>query len=274
MKNKFQITATIVTYNNDVEELQRAINSFLNTKLAVHLYIVDNSPTERLKEFVTYDNRIEYIFMNLNGGFGAGHNVVMSLSEKLGNYHLILNPDIQFETGVLEVLYDYMEKNQDVGNVMPKVIYPSGEIQNLCKLLPTPMTWIGRMIIPFRSLKKKLSYNFEMQFADMNKEMNVPYLSGCFMFIRASIIKEIGLFDTGIFMYGEDTDLNRRIFLRYRTMYYPKVTIIHRHEQGSHKNLKLLWIHIKSAIYYLNKWGWFFDKERTRINKETIKKYS
>lgn len=274
MNNNFQITATIVTYNNEVEELQRAINSFLNTKLVIHLYIVDNSPTERLKKFVTYDNRIEYIFMNANEGFGAGHNVVMSLPGKLGNYHLILNPDIQFEAGVLEILYDYMEKNQDVGNVMPKVIYPTGEIQNLCKLLPTPMTWIGRMIIPFKSLKKKLSYNFEMQFADMNKEMNVPYLSGCFMFIRTSVIKEVGLFDTGIFMYGEDTDLNRRIYTRHRTMYYPKVTIIHRHEQGSHKNFKLLWIHIKAAIYYLNKWGWFFDKERTKINKETIEKYS
>ena len=93
------------------------------------------------------------------------------------------------------------------------------------------------------------------------------------MFLRKSTIEDIGLFDEGIFMYGEDTDLNRRIYQKYKTLYYPKVTIIHDFEKGSHKNLRLLWIHIKAAIYYLNKWGWVFDNERTRINKATKLKY-
>ena len=66
-----------------------------------------------------------------------------------------------------------------------------------------------------------------MRFADYESEMNVPYLSGCFMFLRKSVIEEVGVFDEGIFMYGEDTDLNRRIYQKHRTMYYPKVTITH-----------------------------------------------
>ncbi len=57
-------------------------------------------------------------------------------------------------------------------------------------------------------------------------------------------------------------------------MYYPKACIIHNFEKGSHKNPRLLWIHIKAAIYYLNKWGWVFDKERSRINKITKLKYN
>ena len=274
MKDNYQITATIVTYKNDVEELHRAINSFLNTNLSVRLYVVDNSPTDQLKDSVCYDERVDYYFMNVNNGFGAGHNVIMSQPNKMGKYHLILNPDIQFEKGVLETLYEYMEKYPDVGNVMPKVVYPNGEIQKLCKLLPTPIDWIGRLVVPSKKIRDRINYNFEMQFADMDKEMNVPYLSGCFMFFRRTAIEKVGLFDTGIFMYGEDTDLNRRLYMKYKTMYYPKVTIVHRHEKGSHKNMRLLWIHIKAAIYYLNKWGWFFDKERKRINKETKQLYS
>ena len=113
-----------------------------------------------------------------------------------------------------------------------------------------------------------------MHFADYESEMNVPYLSGCFMFLRKSVIEEVGVFDEGIFMYGEDTDLNRRIYQKYRTMYYPKVTIIHAFEKGSHKNFRLFWIHVKAAIYYLNKWGWFFDKERRDINKKTKSAYT
>ena len=271
MKKK-QITASIVLYKNERKELKLAIDCFLNTSLAVKLFLIDNSPEPLLEDIIS-DERVEYIYLNVNRGFGAGHNVVLKRTHLLGKYHLILNPDIQFGNGVLETLYEYMEQNLDVGNVMPHVSYPNGELQYLCKLLPTPMDWIGRMFIPIKSIKDKLNNRFEMRFANYTHEMNVPYLSGCFMFLRSSVIDEIGVFDEGIFMYGEDTDLNRRIYERYRTMYYPKVTIVHNHAKGSHRNLHLFWIHVKAAIYYLNKWGWFFDKERAYINRKTQEIY-
>jgi GT2 family glycosyltransferase len=266
------ISGTIVTYKNNFNILKQAISSFLNTKLNIKLYIVDNSPTDEIKLICT-DSRIEYIYMNSNKGFGAGHNVIMRKPDKMGKYHLILNPDIEFKPGTLESLYLYMENNSDVGNVMPKILYPDGKLQHLCKLLPTPKDWIIRMFIPIKKVKNKIDYNLEMHFADYGKEMNVPYLSGCFMFLRKSVIEEIGIFDEGIFMYGEDTDLNRRIYRKYRTMYYPNATVVHNFEKGSHKDIRLLWIHIKAAIYYLNKWGWFIDNERNVINKKTKLEY-
>jgi GT2 family glycosyltransferase len=268
------LSIAIVTYRNKFAVLQDVIDSVLLTTLNIKLYIIDNSPTNELKNLIPQDSRLEYIFMNSNNGFGAGHNVILRHPEKMGKYHLVLNPDVSFALGTLEKLYDYMERNLDVGNVMPKIIYPNGDLQYLCKLLPTPMDWIGRMFIPFKSIKRRINDRFEMHFADYESEMNVPYLSGCFMFLRKSVIEEVGVFDEGIFMYGEDTDLNRRIYQKYRTMYYPKVTIIHAFEKGSHKNFRLFWIHVKAAIYYLNKWGWFFDKERRDINKKTKSAYT
>ncbi|EEC54176.1 glycosyltransferase family 2 protein [Bacteroides eggerthii] len=262
------LTATIVTYKNNPNQLLKTINSFLTTRLDVHLYIVDNSPEDDLGEIFS-DDRITYIYMDSNNGFGSGHNVILRCPEKMGKYHLILNPDIYFEVGVLERLCDYMDANIDVGNVMPRVVYPNGELQYLCKLLPSPLEWVGRIFIPVKKIKERINYSFEMRFANYNEEMNVPYLSGCFMFLRKSVIEDIGVFDEGIFMYGEDTDLNRRIYKKYRTMYYPMVTITHAFERGSHKSLRLFWIHVKAAIYYLNKWGWFFDKERREINRKT-----
>jgi GT2 family glycosyltransferase len=268
-----QLTATIVTYKNSRDQLKSVVGSFLNTSLSIHLFVVDNSPTDELRSLFD-DVRITYLFMNANKGFGAGHNVIMRQKNRMGTYHLVLNPDVYFESGTLEELYEYMETHQTVGNVMPRIIYPNGELQYLCKLLPTPKDWIIRMFLPIKSVKSKIDYNFEMHFADYSKEMCVPYLSGCFMFLRKSVIEEIGIFDEAIFMYGEDTDLNRRIYRRYRTMYYPKVTIVHCFEKGSHKRLRLLWIHMKAAIYYLNKWGWIFDYERKQINQKTKKLYS
>lgn len=274
LKRKHEVSVSIVVYENDKNLLLRVVSCVLESQLLTSLYIIDNSSTNKLREIFPQDSRLEYIFMNSNNGFGAGHNFIMRQPEKMGKYHLVLNPDVSFAPGTLEKLYDYMENNPDVGNVMPKIIYPNGDLQYLCKLLPTPMDWIGRMFIPFKSIKKRINDKFEMRFADYESEMNVPYLSGCFMFLRKSVIEEVGVFDEGIFMYGEDTDLNRRIYQKYRTMYYPKVTITHAFEKGSHKSLRLFWIHVKAAIYYLNKWGWFFDKERRGINKKTKLAYT
>ena len=32
-------------------------------------------------------------------------------------------------------------------------------------------------------------------------------------------------------------------------------------------------IHVKAAIYYFNKWGWFFDRDRKKINELAQKQY-
>lgn len=268
------LSITIVTYKHSYLDLKPTIDSVLSSDLNLKLYLVDNSPTPELHNQLPDDSRIEYRFLNANNGFGAGHNTIMSNPILMGKYHLVLNPDVYFEADVLASLYKYMEENPDVGNVMPKVEYPNGDLQYLCKLLPTPMDWIGRMFIPVKIIRDRINYDFEMHFADFDTEMNVPFLSGCFMFLRAKVVEEIGLFDEGIFMYCEDTDLNRRIYSKYRTMYYPRVVIKHAHEKGSHKNWRLFKIHVKAAIYYLNKWGWFFDRERHLINKRTKQLYS
>jgi len=102
--------------------------------------------------------------------------------------------------------------------------------------------------------------------------MEVPYLSGCFMFMRVEVLKKIGLFDERFFMYLEDTDLSRRIHRVSKTIYYPEVSIYHEYGKGSYKNPRLSLYHIKSAFKYFNKYGWFFDKERVRVNTITLKK--
>ena len=67
----------------------------------------------------------------------------------------LFHPDITFSKGTIEGLYDYMENNPDVGNVMPKVIFPDGSFQYLCKLLPSPVDWFARMFIPIKAVKDK-----------------------------------------------------------------------------------------------------------------------
>lgn len=86
------------------------------------------------------------------------------------------------------------------------------------------------------------------------------------MFFRTSELKRLGGFDERYFMYFEDADISRRFYQNSDIVYYPKVSVVHLAHRESHKNVKLLRIHLKSAIQYFNKWGWIFDKDRSRIN--------
>jgi hypothetical protein len=267
-----QINASIVLYHNKKEQVLRAIRSVLNTDLNVRLYLVDNSSNDVLKELAQLDSRITYIFNNANLGYGKAHNIAIRISiEDHVPYHLVLNPDVYFERGVLEELYAYMEHNKDIGNIMPQVRYPDGEIQYLCKLLPTPVDLIFRRFMPFKKWQEKRNEKYELRWTGYDKIMNVPYLSGCFMFLRTNVLQDIGMFDEQYFMYPEDLDLTRRIYNRYRNIFYPKVTIIHEHEKASFKNFKMMKIHILNMIKYFNKWGWIFDKEREKVNKLLLK---
>lgn len=267
------ITASIVLYKNDRIILRNAIDSFLNTKLNVKLFLIDNSPSNALADIIDSHN-VTYIHNPSNPGFGAAHNIAIKKALGLeSKYHLVLNPDVYYTVGVLEELVCYMDGNADVGNIMPKILYPDGSIQYLCKLLPTPHDWIGRRFNPFKKLVAKRNNIFELRFTNYEQVMEVPYLSGCFMFLRLDAIREIGLFDDGIFMYGEETDLCRRLIDGgYKTIFNPKVTIYHHFEKGSHKSWRLTKIGMQSAIYYFNKWGWMFDRRRRAINKDTLDK--
>lgn len=269
------ITASIVTYNTD-KEMLRTLLSCVATSSIDKLYLIDNSPTDRLREFETVSLKMEYCFGQGNIGYGAAHNIALRKSMDLGAiYHVILNPDIRFGQGVIDSLRIYMDANPTVGLVMPNVVYPDYQQQYLCKLLPSPLDLIGRRFLPFRQYVQRRNLKFEMRGSQYDKTMFVPFLSGCFMFLRMEALKKVGSgFDDRFFMYCEDLDLCRRLIMSgYQNMFYPDVTIIHAHQKASYHSSKMLRMHIMSAIRYFNKWGWVFDRYRGNINKLATQQY-
>lgn len=268
------ITASIVTYNTKKNDLTKVLECLKNSSIE-RIYIVDNSPTDDLKTFAELSSKIYYIYGQGNIGYGSAHNIAIEKSIKFGaKYHVVINPDIYFENGTIEALAKYMDENEDNGQIMPKVVYPNGELQYLCKLLPTPMDLIGRRFIPIKNYVKKCNQKFEMHKSGYDKVINVPFLSGCFMFFNNNALKKVKGFDDNFFMYCEDIDLCRRVGMAgYKTVYYPLITVVHAHEKESYKSKAMLKAHVKSALRYFNKWGWFFDKYRIKLNKQTRQQY-
>lgn len=109
-----------------------------------------------------------------------------------------------------------------------------------------------------------------MEWADIHKTFEVPYLSGCFMFMRGSAFKKVGGFDSRFFPYCEDIDLSRRVNREFKTVYYSEVFIYHYFNRASYKSLKYFYHHFVSAF---NKHGWLVDIERLQINSKTKETY-
>lgn len=266
------ISVSIVLYNHSFEEIASLVQSLSDDINIGIIYLIDNSPTEILSNISKgLFSKIEYIHGHGNIGYGAGHNMGIrrSIAEDF-KYHLILNPDIFIEEGSLSRLLDFIENHSEIGLVMPNIKYPDGKTQYLCKLLPTPIDLIGRRFIPFRRWKEERNIRYELRFTNYSRRMLVPSLSGCFMLTRTDMLDRVKGFDERFFLYCEDFDLCRRIGKVSQTVFNPEVSVTHNYEKGSYKSNRLLFLHIISAIKYFNKWGWFFDRERRIINKQTL----
>lgn len=163
-----------------------------------------------------------------------------------------------------------MSVEADIGALMPKIIYPNGELQRLCKLLPTPSHLIFRRFVPSLRLRNYINDTYELNGLRQDLPSDIPSLSGCFLLVRSSVLQQTKGFDERYFMYMEDVDLIRRIGDIARTVYDPKVSVRHSYGKGSYRNRKLLYYHIRSAVKYFNKWGWFFDPVRATRNRQTL----
>ena len=273
----YKIIASIVLYNNKISEIKDLLTEFYKNDINQKLVIIDNSETNKLeKEIEALNSSVDYIHNRKNSGYGSGNNIAISKYKGKAKYFLVLNPDIFFILEDLEKLIKYADTKENFGIISPKILFPDRECQYSCKLLPGPGNLIVRRFLSkLKFMKKtveKMDYNYEFKFTDYNREMEVPFMSGCFMFFDyENLMKEKG-FDERYFMYMEDVDLSRRMF-KYGNYFYPEVEITHVVSRGSYKSSKMAKIHMKSAIQYFNKWGWFFDSEKKEINNSVINKY-
>jgi GT2 family glycosyltransferase len=243
------ITASIVLFNENIETLKKTVDSFLEVSGEKKLYLVDNSSKNVLQNYFKHPE-IEYIFVGKNIGFGKAHNLI--LDKINSDFHLILNPDIEFSSEVIPALTTELRCRPKVSFVTPKVVYPNKGIQYVCRKHPTFFDLINRKLFFLKSLIN----NNEYKNKDLEKPFYPEFIHGCFMFFKTEDFKKIEGFDNRYFLYMEDADICRKIdAIGKKKLYYPHVEITHQHRRGSSKKIKLFFHHISSAIKYFLKWG-------------------
>ncbi|MFA6402607.1 MAG: glycosyltransferase [Salinivirgaceae bacterium] len=266
------LTATIVTFNNDHNILKKTIDSFLSARIDSKLYIVDNSPNKDIA-LLCNNKRIEYVSSGSNNGFGFGHNIILKQKEKLGRYHLILNPDIVIPNNVLEILVDYYDNNPQIGMLTPRIFFPDDTIQYLPKILPIPLNLIIRFVPFLSKVFNKRASNYILKDAKYETPFKIGILSGCFMLLKSDKLNG-QLFDERFFMYFEDVDLSRRIGIKYDLIMYPYVHVYHDYGRGAHQSFFLFKTFLLSLFKYFNKWGWIYDSYRRKKNKEILSQFN
>ncbi len=261
------VSVSIVLYRNDPAQVNAVLRSLHSSPIAVSVTVVDNSPEDALRPVVEAAGA-EYLFNGKNIGFGAAHNIAIRRYLGQSAYHLILNPDVTFGPETIPALHSFLQENPGVGLAMPKILYPDGSEQRLCKLLPTPFDlflrrFVGRM---GQRLARRKMAGYLLEGVDLSAPRFIPNLSGCFMFVRMEALERVGLFDERFFLYMEDVDLCRRVGEQWETVFYPYASIVHEYGNASYRNAHHLKLHMASAWRYFNKWGWLRDKRRDALN--------
>lgn len=263
------ITASLVLFHNDPAIYGEAIASFLASASEGELWVSDNSSTPLSHPLFAHP-RVHYVHNGANLGFGAGHNRAFARLPEASTLHLILNPDVRFEAHVLPALQKVMDADSNVGAVMPRINFPDGSLQRLAKLLPSPVDLILRRFVPSRAVRERINMRYELHDLPQDQAIEVPVISGCCLLVRTQALRRVGGFDERYFMYMEDFDLVRRLGGFSIILYVPTVGVVHDYAKGSYVNRKLLGFHMKSALKYFTKWGWVFDRQRSRRNAEML----
>ncbi|WP_334055949.1 galactosyltransferase-related protein [Polaribacter sp. P097] len=252
---KLEITASIVLYHENIEELSNTIECFLRVNLSKKLYLIDNTDDERYKGLFINDD-IFYISNGENLGFGAGHNVILSNITNHSKFHLILNPDVNFESEVIPNLINKLKKHEMVSMIAPKVLFPDGTFQNSCRRYPKVSELLARRFNFLQSIFKRNINKGKYSDKDLRSSFFADYITGCFHLYRTEDFVKLNGFDERYFLYMEDVDICKKIEKMDKLkLYYPKEEIRHVLKQGSSKSTKLFFIHTFSAIKYFLKWG-------------------
>lgn len=253
-----KITGSIVTYNSE-HDIVKCIDSILKytENYDFHLYISDNASSDNtLKVIEEKYPKDEYpmitvIANEINGGFGYGHNKVIEQIDS--DFHVCINPDIEFGTDVLKPLIDYLNDNENVAMITPKILNKDGSEQFLPKKNPR----ISYIILSRLPGLKFYRRRYTRQDEHLDKPTSIDLCTGCFFVVKTKVLKEMKGFTPAYFMYFEDSDLTRRVKKAgYDVIFYPDTWVYHDWHRDNTKSLKGIMRFLKSMHRYFKTWGY------------------
>ncbi len=170
------------------------------------LIVADNASTDDSVEFLkTRYPEIRIIINKQNLGFAGGYNEALSQIDS--KYYVLLNSDIEVESGWLQPLIDIMDSDENIAACQPKIIDYNN--RSMFEYAGASGGFIDKMGFPF--CRGRLFNTLEKDQGQYNDITDIFWASGACVVIRSKIYQELGGLDTDFFAHMEEIDFCWRI---------------------------------------------------------------
>jgi hypothetical protein len=187
------------------------------------IYVVDNASTDGSveairKEFGDSVNILENT-ENLggSGGFNTGLRVVLN---KGYEYFMCLDDDAQVDENAIHVLYEYMEKNPDVGMAGSRVYHLQ---------MPEYIQQCG-LLLDFEHCTAQTIGADQLEDGSLPDVIECDTVATCAVMVRGSVIRntDVGIMPEDNFIYWDDMEWGHRIHLAgYRVVTLAASAAVH-----------------------------------------------
>lgn len=245
-----KVIAVIVTYNRK-ELLKECINALLNQNYEnCDVLIIDNASTDGTREYINSlfeaNKRLFYINTEKNLGGAGGFNFGIREAYKLGaDYIWVMDDDCIVHKDTLEkFLKAHDSLNGEYGFLCSKVLWKNNEI---CK-----------MNVPRETLTKNVeAFNSRIQ--------EVVMASFVSLFIKAEIIKKVGLPIKDFFIWTDDWEYTRRISRNYKCYLVNDSIVTHKSKSNIGANIE------NDSIERLERYEYLYRNDVYLYRREGIK---
>jgi GT2 family glycosyltransferase len=177
-------------------------------------------------------------------GFAANAN--RGIWATRGELVVVANPDAVPEPGAVAALAEFVRSRPRCGIAGPRMLYPDGRWQPSRRRFPTVAGTLVRRT-PLRSLLRPLERQRLHYGLDERPAGPVPadWMLAAFLMLRRPMLDQLGGFDPGFRLYGEDIDLcYRAARTGWERWYVPGAVVRHEWQRATDERLlsrRTLW---------------------------------
>ena len=160
---------------------------------------------------------------------GYAANLNLGTARTTGEAVLSVNPDAVPEAGAVAILRDFMASHPRCGIAGPQMVYPDGRPQPSRRRFPTVSGTLVRRT-PLRGILRQPRH-YHLDEAQPERPVQCDWMLGGFLLLRRAMLEELGGFDEGFRLYGEDIDLQYRAMRAgWERWYVPAAVVRHEHQ--------------------------------------------
>jgi len=211
------------------------------------LVVVANPPPPQVDARLLVNDRALGFAENANKGIAATS----------APFVVVANPDTEPRPNTVDLLREFAEVHPRAGVVGPQLLFPDGRWQPSRRRFPTVSGTIVRRT-PLRAILRPETRQLDHYLLGERPTdpVHADWMLAAFLLLRREMLDELGGFDPGFRLYGEDIDLcYRAAKAGWERWYVPQAIVSHAHAAVTDRRFltrRTLW-HWRGILRFVRK---------------------